>query len=285
MIKKSALVIFFVLAYLFTWANWLPQALTSRGLASIQLPGFLTILSGFGPALAAIIATAMVSGKQGLRELFGRLVKWRVGIQWYAVALLLPAAITLTALAINKVTGGAMPDFTQAGFPFGPPETPVLQKIALLFLVFTLGFDGLGEELGWRGFALPHLKEGRSALVASLILGVLWAGWHIPYALTKGSFLSELPIAVFFIDLLALSILYTWCFNNTQGSILLAILFHAAGNTTSNILPILPPAAADLRVYYINVGIHWALALVLLFVTGPVLSSRRSRAQVVSGMN
>ena len=285
MTKKSALVIFFVLAYLFTWANWLPQALTSRGLASIQLPGFLTILSGFGPALAAIIATAMVSGKQGLRELFGRLVKWRVGIQWYAVALLLPVAITLTALAINKVTGGGMPDFTQAGLPFGPPETPLLQKIALLFLVFTLGFDGLGEELGWRGFALPHLKEGRSALLASLILGVFWAGWHIPYALTKGSFLAELPIAVFFIDLLALSILYTWLFNNIQGSILLAILFHAAGNTTSNILPILPPAAADLRVYYINVGIHWALALVLLFVTGPALYSRRSRAQVVSGMN
>ena len=285
MTKKSALVIFFVLAYLFTWANWLPQALTSRGLASIQLPGFLTILSGFGPALAAIIATAMVSGKQGLRELFGRLVKWRVGIQWYAVALLLPVAITLTALAINKVTGGTMPDFSKAGFPFGPPETPILQKIALLFLVFTLGFDGLGEELGWRGFALPHLKEGRSALLASLILGVFWAGWHIPYALTKGSFLAELPIAVFFIDLLALSILYTWLFNNIQGSILLAILFHAAGNTTSNILPILPPAAADLRVYYIIVGIHWALALVLLFVTGPALSSRRSRAQVVRGMN
>ena len=280
MIKKFPLVIFFVLAYLFTWANWLPQALTSRGLASIQLPGFLTILSGFGPALAAIIVTAMVSGMQGLRELFERLVKWRVGIQWYAVALLLPVAITLTALGINNLTGGAMPDFTKGGFPFGPPDTPVLQKIALLFLVFTLGFDGLGEELGWRGFALPHLKEGRSALVASLILGVLWAGWHIPYALTKGSFLSELPITVFFINLLALSTLYTWLFNNTQGSILLAILFHAAGNTISNLLPFLPPAAADLRVYYITVGIHWVLALVILFVTGPTLSSRRTSAQV-----
>ena len=156
-----------------------------------------------------------------------------------------------------------------------------MQKIALLFLVFTLGFDGLGEELGWRGFALPHLKEGRSALVASLILGVLWAGWHIPYALTKGSFLSELPITVFFINLLALSTLYTWLFNNTQGSILLAILFHAAGNTISNLLPFLPPAAADLRVYYITVGIHWVLALVILFVSGPTLFSHRSPAQVL----
>ena len=239
-------------------------------------------MSGYGPALSAMIVTALLSGKQGLRELFSRLVRWRVGIQWYAVALLLPAVITLTALGINKLTGGAMPDFSQARFPFGPPETPVWQKIALLILIFTLGFDGLGEELGWRGFALPHLKEGRSALIASLILGLLWAGWHLPYALTKGSFLSELPLTIFFIDLLAISTLYTWLFNNTQGSTLLAILFHAAGSIISNLLPILPPAASDLRIYYITVGIHWALALVLLVATGPALHSRGSRAQVVT---
>jgi membrane protease YdiL (CAAX protease family) len=282
---RTAIGIFFLLAYLFTWANWLPQALTSRGLTSIQIPGFLAILAGYAPALAAIIVTAMLSGRQGLRELFRRLVRWRVGIQWYGVALLLPVSITLIALGIHRLTGGIGPDFTQAAFPFGPPETPVWQKITLLFLIFILGFDGLGEELGWRGFALPHLQEGRSALAASLILGLLWAGWHLPYALTEGSFLSELPLPIFFLDLLAVSTLYTWLFNHTQGSILLAILFHAAGNVSSNLLPILPPVAADLRIFYFTVGIHWSVALMLIYVAGPALNSRRPSAQAARTMN
>src|SRR5512134_3325300 len=100
MIKKYALVIFFLLAYLFTWSNWLPQALTSRGIASIQVPGFLTLLSGYGPALAAIIVASLAYGWQGLRELFGRLLRWRVGVQWYLIALVMPAFVILLAIAI-----------------------------------------------------------------------------------------------------------------------------------------------------------------------------------------
>jgi membrane protease YdiL (CAAX protease family) len=161
MIKKYALVFFFLLAYMFTWSNWLPQALTSRGISSIQVPGFLTLVSGYGPALAAIIVVSLTSGWQGLRELFGRLLRWRVGIQWYLIALFMPAFVILFAININNWTGGVAPDFSVANFPFGPAETPFLQKLVILFLVFTLGFDGLGEEIGWRGFALPKLL-GRS---------------------------------------------------------------------------------------------------------------------------
>ncbi|NOT05537.1 MAG: hypothetical protein HOP27_13145, partial [Anaerolineales bacterium] len=152
MIKKYALVFFFFLAYLFTWSNWFPQALASRGITSIQVPGFLAILSGYGPALAAIVIVSLTYGRQGLRELFGRLLRWRVGIQWYLIALFMPAFVILLAININKWTGGTAPDFSSAVFPFGPPETPFLQKLVILFLVFTLGFDGLGEEIGWRGF-------------------------------------------------------------------------------------------------------------------------------------
>ena len=273
MVKKYALVFFFLLAYLFTWSNWLPQALTSRGIASIQVPGFLTILSGYGPALAAIIVASLTYGRQGLRELFGRLLRWRVGIQWYLIALFMPAFVIILAITLNKWTGGAVPDFSAAGFPFGPAETPLLQKIVILFLVFTLGFDGLGEEIGWRGFALPKLLEGRSALVASLILGALWAVWHFPFALTKGTFLSGVPLYWFFINLLALSIIYTWIFNNTNGSLLLALLFHAAGNTTSNLLPILPPAAPDLKIYYFTIAINCIIAIGILFLSNVNLQS------------
>lgn len=278
MVKKYALVFFFLLAYLFTWSNWLPQAVNSRGIASIQIPGFLTILSGYGPALAAIIVASLTYGRQGLRDLFGRLLRWRAGIQWYLIALFMPAFVTLFAITLNTWTGGTAPDFSVAGFPFGPAETPFLQKLVILFLVFTLGFDGLGEEIGWRGFALPKLLEGRSALISSLILGALWAVWHFPYALTKGTFLSEVPLYWFFINLLALSIIYTWIFNNTNGSLLLALLFHAAGNTTSNLLPILPPATPDLRIYYFTIAINCIIAMVVLFLSNGNLQSRKQIA-------
>ncbi|MBI5963111.1 MAG: CPBP family intramembrane metalloprotease [Chloroflexi bacterium] len=275
MIKKYTLVFFFFLAYLFTWSNWFPQALTSRGITSIQVPGFLTILSGYGPALAAIIIVSLAYGWQGLRELFGRLLIWRVGIQWYLVALFMPAFVIFLAININNWTGGAAPDFSSAVFPFGPPETPLLQKLIILFLVFTLGFDGLGEEIGWRGFALPKLLEGRSSLVSSLILGALWAVWHFPYALTKGTFLSEVPLHWFFINLLAMSIIYTWIFNNTNGSLLPVLLFHAAGNTTSNLLPFLPPATTDLRIYYFTIAINWVIAIGILFLSNGNFQSQK----------
>ncbi len=279
MIKKYALVFFFLLAYLFTWSNWLPQALNSRGVTSMEVPGFLTLLAGYGPALAAIIVALMAYGRQGLRDLFGRLLRWRVGMQWYLIALFMPAFVTLLAISINRWTGGASPDFSAAGFPFGPADTPLWQKLIILFLVFTLGFDGLGEEIGWRGFALPGLLERYSALVSSLILGALWAIWHFPYALTEGTFLSEVPLYWFFISLLALSIIYTWIFVNTKGSLLLPLLFHAAGNVTSNLLPILPPAASDLRIYYFTIFINCVIAIVILFLTQGNLQSQKQKAQ------
>lgn len=278
MLRKYALVIFFVLAYLFTWSNWLSQALTSRGMASIQVPGFLTLIAGYGPALAAIIVASLAYGRQGLRELFGRLLRWRVGIQWYLIALFLPALITLLAITLNNLTGGITPDFSTAGFPFGPADTPLWQKILILFLIFTLGFDGLGEEIGWRGFALPKLLERYSPLISSLILGALWAVWHFPYALTEGTFLSQAPLHWFFINLLAVSIVYTWIFINTNGSLLLALLFHAAGNVTSNLLPILPPVAADLRLYYFTIAINCSIALGLLFLSMRKLEVQKQAA-------
>ena len=282
MLKKYALVLFFLLAYLFTWSNWLPQALNSRGITSIEVPGFLAILSGYGPALAAIIVVSLAYEGRGLRELFGRLLRWRVGVQWYLIALLMPMFVSLLAISLNSLIGGASPDFSAAAFPFGPTETPLWQKLIILFLVFTLGFDGLGEEIGWRGFALPKLLERYSALLSSLTLGALWAIWHFPYALTEGTLLSEIPLYWFFINLLALSLIYTWIFVNTNGSLLLPLLFHAAGNTTSNLLPILPPAAADLRIYYFTIAINFAIAITVILLSNKSLQSQKNLPSIQS---
>jgi membrane protease YdiL (CAAX protease family) len=205
-----------------------------------------------------------------------------VGIQWYLIALLLPALITLLALSLNDLTGGTSPDFAAAGFPFGPAETPLWQRILILLLIFTLGFDGLGEEIGWRGFALPRLLERYSPLLSSLILGALWAIWHFPYALTSGTSLSEVPLHWFLTNLLAVSIIYTWIFIHTNGSLLPVLLFHAAGNTTANLLPIMPPAASDLRIYYFTIAINCFLAMLVYFLSIRNLQSRKSLSEVQS---
>jgi hypothetical protein len=113
MVKRYPLAAFFTLAFCLTWANWFPQALASRGLLSISVPDFLTVISGYGPALAAIIVTALTTGKLGFRRLFGRLARWRVGLHWYAIVLLTPICITLTAVGLHLLTGGTAPNFTQ----------------------------------------------------------------------------------------------------------------------------------------------------------------------------
>ena len=175
--------------------------------------------------------------------------------------------VILISMGFNTLTGGSAPDASKVPPLFGPQEMSFAAKISLMFLIFTLGFDGIGEELGWRGFALPKLKESYSSLVSSIILGVLWAFWHFPFALTEGTFLNNVPLAVFVMNLVALAIVYTWIFNNTRGSLLLPLLYHAAGNITGNLLPFLPPAAADLRLYFFNVFFNWIIALTIVVAT------------------
>jgi membrane protease YdiL (CAAX protease family) len=114
-------------------------------------------------------------------------------------------------------------------------------------------------------------------LVASLVLGFFWALWHLPYMFSEGSALATRPLGLFFLNTIGLSILYTWIFNNTRGSVLLAILFHASGNTTAALLGMLSPAAADVRVYILMTLMHWVLAVVLL-LTSPVFARAASRA-------
>jgi uncharacterized protein len=273
LVRHYPLITFFTLAFGLTWANWLPQALVSRGLLWITIPSFLAIVAGYGPALAAIIVTALTTGKPGLWRLVGRLTRWRVGLHWYAIALLTPVGISLVATALHILTGGDPPTFRQSSLQLASAGAPAWQQILLLFLLFTLGFDGLGEELGWRGYALPKLEAGHSALTASLVLGVLWAAWHLPYALTPGSMLASTPLPWFVLSVMASSILYTWMFNNTQGSVLITIVFHAAGNTTANVL-----ATNTFRIYLFSIGVTWCLAILVVLVTGWIYFSRGGHA-------
>lgn len=159
--------VYFLLAYLISWCAWAPLALQGQGMAS-GVPAWLHLAGAYGPFLAAFIVTAWTAGHTGVRELLGRLTRWRIGGDWLLIAALsLVAVFGAVALALRLVTGT-----WQTASGFGQvAELPGLGWLAG-WLAWILTF-GLGEETGWRGFALPRLQAHHSARDASLILGLL----------------------------------------------------------------------------------------------------------------
>jgi uncharacterized protein len=209
-VRKHPLIAFFVLAYLLTW--WIYPLL--------RFSPLLGIFGLFGPALAAIIMAAVTEGKPGVKALLRRTVLWRVGVPWYVIALGLPILLSLATAALAYLVGAS--EFIRVG---------ALAPIELVLFVLIVG-----EELGWRGYALPKLLEKRSPLIASLILGVLWGLWHVPTFVIPGTPQYGLPATAFMLLTIEYSILMTWVFLHTQGSVLIATLFHGAINLSQGAL-------------------------------------------------
>ena len=207
--RKHPLVAFFVLAYLLTW--WIYPLL--------RFSPLLGIFGLFGPALAAMIMAAVTGGKTGLKALLSRAVRWRVGLPWYVIALGLPTVLSLATAALAYLLGA--PKLLQVG-------TLTIFDIILFVLV-------VGEELGWRGYALPLLLDKRSPLTASVILGVVWGLWHLPTFLVPGTPQYGLPLTAFMLLTIEYSILMTWVFLQTLGSVLIATVFHGAINLSQGI--------------------------------------------------
>jgi hypothetical protein len=183
----------------------------------------------FGPSLAGIILTAIADGKTGIRKLFGRLLIWRVGIRWWAFALLFLAPATLGGQYLYYFFGGSAVDLSNI--------SPLYQAIpGLIILTIT---SGLAEELGWRGFLLPRLQLRNNALISSIIIAAAWGLWHWPlfiydieglpyYAMTKAIGFVPALFGFTLTYLLAWSIQFTWIFNNTKGSLLLISVLHGS---------------------------------------------------------
>lgn len=217
---RHPLAAYFALAYLLSWAVQVPLALQAQGILKTNIPFRLHYLSGYGPLLAALILTWRISGKQGIRELLGRIGKWRVRPIWWLVAFspLIALLVISSAMFLVRANGLGVDDLGRIDhFP----------ALGLAMPVFWIVTFGLGEETGWRGFALPRLQRGRSALAATLVLWALWAGWHLPLFFYMYTF-NMLP--GFLIALLAGTITFTWIYNSTGGSVLMTILWHGLYN-------------------------------------------------------
>ena len=207
-LKHHRLLAFFVLTYAISWASWPAYA---AGL--IPRMEFLPI----GPLAAAIIVIALAEGRPGFRAWGRRLIRWRVGWVWYAVALLLPVAIVLVTGLTNMTLGASASGLGQLTW----------SGLLTVFAVRLINpLDGpLGEEPGFRGYALPLLQASRPPLPSAAILGVLIALWHLPLVLFGGLGLIGLPTTF------AITFLYVWLFNRTGGSVLLTFLFHNSQGT------------------------------------------------------
>jgi uncharacterized protein len=256
LMKRHPLVTFFLLVFILTWVVWVPRA-------SGAPLGVLGQAWTWIPAIAALLAAALTGGRGALRELGSRLVRWRVGWQWYVVVILGPAVFSLAVAGVYTLFGGSWAEAAPPAILAGP-----LLLLPLFLAILTLT-DGLGEELAWRGFALPRLLTRYNALVASVVLGVIWALWHLPLLWTEGNGMFHLPVWLLLLDLTAKAILFTWVFLHTRGSVLIAMLFHGA----TNLFLVSPEVVStgDFQVAVLAMVGKWVLVGIVLVVAGPSL--------------
>ncbi len=255
--KRHPLDTFFGLTFALTWAamvTWL------RG-GGEDIPWFT-----FGPMLTALIVTALVGGKDGLKALLRRQVQWRVSIGWYAVAIGLPIALELVTVALNVAMGAHAPTWDVMR------PWPTILGMTALYMVFS---GPLGEELGWRGFALPRLLERFAAhpygaLIASLILGVIHAAWHLPMFLV-----GEMDVPSILGTIIG-AVLVTWLVQHTQGSVLLTVLFHAANQNSGRFLSPLFAGADVIQQHWLKLVVWAIAAIVIVIVAGPARLARQS---------
>lgn len=172
--RKHEILGFFLIAYVLSWMVGIPLALAAQGKVKLFIPFSLHYLYAYGPALAALIMTWLVSGSEGLKELFSRITRWNVKPIWWVVAFS-PLWLFGLIVLVQRVATGEWQDMSLLGqVNFLPPLN---LGVAVILWVLTFG---LGEEIGWRGYALPRMQKNRSALSATLILTALWALWHWP---------------------------------------------------------------------------------------------------------
>lgn len=228
-LKRHSLSLGILLMFLFTW----PIDLSNSGVLPFQVPFFIYIFLGWGFIFASLIMTGLTLGREAIITLLRRYLIWRVNWKWYLVAFFLIPGLNYLAILLNAWMTKTPIDFSKvlAYEIFGPSA-----NLVLLIVPFFL-FDAIanGEEMGWRGYVLPRLQARNNALIASLILAILWAFWHVPKFVTHW---DTITFFWFTVDVIAKAILMTWMYNNTRGSLLLVTLFHASFNTAGLLLPI-----------------------------------------------
>ena len=265
LVRRHPLISFFVLTYAVTWTLWAPLVVFRD-----QIPGplvlVLLVLGSNVPSVLGILFVALLRGRSGVRILLGRLLRARIGLRWYlaVVALAVPA---LCAVWVSTLLGGP-----------SPVVVTTISAVVVSFLFSIFPGSAVGEELGWRGFALPRLQARHSALAASLIVGAAWGIYHFPLFLL-GS--PTRPLALFLpfaIGAVIMSIFYTWMYNGTGGSLLMVVLLHAATNLPLTVV-YAPLGERAVPVFWLLDAMLALTAAVLIAYTGAATLSRGREKQ------
>ena len=264
LIKRHPLVAYFVIAFAGPWLFNLPAALASNGLGLLPFTvPFLAFVGLFilgtyaGPTLGAFVVTAIVDGKPGIKQLLRRYVQWRVGIQWYLLVIFGYPLLFLLDMSLWLGTA---------------PLTSLLQHWPLIFTSYLPSLLGFGtiitiaEEPGWRGFALPRLQRQYGPLPGSLILGTLHGIWHLPVFIIAFFGLAPFNLVQYALNILGvalIAIIWTWLFNNANGSILFAILVHVVQDAKDGLLNQLVPVVPS---WYAKWAYGWVVIVVSILL-------------------
>lgn len=252
--RRHQLVLFFALAYAFSWWAWIWYRLDPGHVDAPILP--------IGPLLAALVMLALIGGRPALRALLAKIIHWRVAPRWYLFVLLAPPALTFAAVAINLAVGAPLASAR---------AVPSVTDFALQF-VFVLLVVGLGEEPAWRGYALPRLMASRNALTAALVLGLFHAVWHLPLFGVEYDLANGVPWAI---SVFCFSVVTAWMWLHTGGSLLLPMLMHTSINAVSYFAWRWFDGPDQLHLWWLWAGLWTILTVVIIAFTGPRLTRSR----------
>jgi len=265
MVRRHPLISFFVLTYALSWLLWAPLVIFRDQLPS-PLGLVLRILGTNVPSALGLVFVGLLSGRPGVRRMLRRLVHGRIGLRWYLAVLAL-AMLAPVGLGLSILLGGDMPVVNTTIF-----------GVLFLFAFSIFPGSALGEELGWRGFVLPRMQARRSALKASLIIGILWGSWHLPLWLTG---IESHPISLFppfVVAVIASSVICIWLYNNTGGSLLIIVLYHAAINLPITVL--FERLGSQTQPFLIYVALNVVAAVAVVIANGAEHLSRTARRQI-----
>lgn len=262
---------FFSLTYAATWICWTASRLITRGnappspaLATLAEAVFL--LGVFAPALVALVLTERAEGRAAVRTLLSRLFNWQVGARWYLFAVGYMPAIKLSVALAHRVATGAWPRFGQ--------EQWYLMAVAIVFSTWVQA----GEEIGWRGYVLPRLSDRFGLAPASVIVGMIWATWHLPLFLFPESDTFGQSFPLFLLQVTALSVAMAWLYGRTGGSLLLVMVLHAAVNNTKDIVPSAVPGATN--AFALSTSLVAWLTVTFLWIAAAYFLGRMSTAAI-----
>jgi membrane protease YdiL (CAAX protease family) len=252
-VRRHPLGSFVVLAYVFSWSYWLLIIFTAPEMS--HFPGLL------GPMFAAFTVGFLVEGGAGVRSLLSRMFRWRVPLRWYGAALV-PAAAGLIGMAVVAMSGSGWPSSDELSTMPGLPAAGFLGVLLMVFVI-----NGYGEEVGWRGFAWGRFRERHNTAASAGLLGVIWAGWHLPvfWIDTGMSDLDWFIIPGWVVGLMAGSVVLGWLYERAEGSLLIVALFHTWLNMSSATAATegLPAAVTTVAV------IVWAVSILRRVQTQP----------------